>query len=246
MASGSARRLGRRGWPRRPGHGLGVTASVRDTAARARARAGALATSGASASARPRPRATPRRRSARGRRRPRLDVVVERDIERARGRIDLDLRGDLVLGRGSATASATASVPSALASRSCDRSASGQMSGCDVLVDVPVARATPAPPPRAAIPGSSSPAIGAHVRHRPSDTFQHSPHVYWRHVRQKLKVLWNASSWWAVVASSSSPRASAIASEKEASSDMTKFFTPRENVRTRPTRDRCGALDSKV
>ena len=78
----------------------------------------------------------------------------------------------------------------------------------------------------ACVAGASRPSIGAHVRHRPSVTFQHSPHVYWRHVRQKLKVLWNASSWCAVAASSSSPRASAIASEKDASSDMTKFFMP--------------------
>ena len=93
---------------------------------------------------------------------------------------------------------------------------------------------------------SAGPSMGAQVRHLPSVTFQQSPQVYCRQVRQKLNVLWNASSWCEVVASSSSPRASAIASENEASSDMTKFFTPLEKVRTRPIRDVRGALDSKV
>ena len=91
--------------------------------------------------------------------------------------------------------------------------------------------------------GSSLPGIGAHVRQRPSPSFQQSPHVYWRQVRQKLKVWWNASSWWATAASSCSLRASAIASENEESSDRTKFLIPLLSVRTLPIRERRGAAD---
>ena len=90
------------------------------------------------------------------------------------------------------------------------------------------------------------PGMGAHVRQRPSGVFQQSPHVYWRQVRQKLKVWWNASSWCETAVSSSSLRASAIASEKDASSERTKFFIPLLSVRTLPSRERRGAADSKV
>ena len=137
----------------------------------------------------------------------------------------------------------------ARARRSCDRSASGQrLSSAGGAACPFVAVAAPAAIEAAGAVKAScaGPSIGAHVRHLPSATFQQSPQVYCRQVRQKLKVLWNASSWCVVVASSSSPRASAIASENEASSDMTKFFTPLERVRTRPSRDSRGALDSKV
>src|SRR4051794_4951224 len=90
------------------------------------------------------------------------------------------------------------------------------------------------------------PGMGAHVRQRPSTAFQQSPQVYWRHVRQKLKVWWNASSWCATAASSCSLRASAMASENDESSERTKFFIPLLSVRTLPIRDRRGAADSKV
>ena len=93
---------------------------------------------------------------------------------------------------------------------------------------------------------SSWPGRGAQVRQRPSAMFQQSPQVYWRHVRQKLKVWWNASSWCEVAASSSSLRASAMASENDESSDSTKLRTPFESVRTRPRRDFRGAVDSNV
>ena len=98
----------------------------------------------------------------------------------------------------------------------------------------------------AANAGSSIPGMGAHVRQRPSGVFQQSPHVYWRQVRQKLNVWWNASSWCETAVNSSSLRASAIASEKDASSERTKFFIPLLSVRTLPSRERRGAADSKV
>ena len=98
-------------------------------------------------------------------------------------------------------------------------------------------RRAPAPP---------CPGCGAHVRQRPSGVFQQSPHVYWRQVRQKLNVWWNASSWCVTAVNSSSLRASAIASEKDASSERTKLFRPLLSVRTLPSRERRGAADSKV
>ena len=57
---------------------------------------------------------------------------------------------------------------------------------------------------RSAGPGTGAgmiswPRCGAQVRQRPSASFQQFAHVYWRHVMQKLKVLWKASSWWEVV-----------------------------------------------
>ena len=81
---------------------------------------------------------------------------------------------------------------------------------------------------------------------RPSAVFQQSPQVYWRQIRQKLKVLWKASSWCAVAASSTSLRASASASERDLSSDMTKFRTPLDITRIREIRDFRGAADSNV
>ncbi len=90
------------------------------------------------------------------------------------------------------------------------------------------------------------PGSGTQVRQRPSAVFQQLPHVYCRQVRQKLKVLWNASSWFVVALRSSSLRASAIASDRVVSSDSTKLRRPRETVRTRPTRDRRGAAVSNV
>ena len=148
-----------------------------------------------------------------------------------------------------AAAANAASVPSARASRSRDRSTSGHASSAATAGScwwplAPFVGATTTG--EAAKAGSAMPAMGAHVRQRPSVGFQQSPHVYCRQVRQKLKVLWKASSWWAVADSSSSPRASAIASESDASSDMTKFLTPLAAIRTRPIRDFRGALDSKV
>ena len=107
----------------------------------------------------------------------------------------------------SSTASTVASVsassrPSARERRAADRSSSGQASTGSMPFVSDGARErvfergwrrrrrrTPAPP----CPGS-----GAHVRQRPSAVFQQSPHVYWRQVRQKLKVWWNASSWCAI------------------------------------------------
>ena len=59
------------------------------------------------------------------------------------------------------------------------------------------------------------------MRQWPSAAFQQLLHVYWRQVMQKLKVLWKASSWWAVALRSKSLRASAIASENVLSSCMT-------------------------
>ncbi len=93
---------------------------------------------------------------------------------------------------------------------------------------------------------ASSPAIGAHVWQRPSGSFQQAPQVYWRQFRQKLNARWNASSWCDVAFSSSTLRASAIASENDESSDITKLRMPRENTLTRPMRDLRGAPDSKV
>ena len=93
----------------------------------------------------------------------------------------------------------------------------------------------------ASIPGS-----GMQVRQRPSAVFQQLPHVYWRQVRQKLNVRWNASSWLVVALRSRSLRASAIASENVLSSERTKFLRPFETVRTRPSRERRGAADSNV
>ena len=52
---------------------------------------------------------------------------------------------------------------------------------------------------------SPSPSCGEQVRHRPRPCIPAVPHVYWRHVMQKLKVLWKASSWSARPLRSSSP-----------------------------------------
>ena len=106
---------------------------------------------------------------------------------------------------------------------------------------------TAAIPATGASSGTSSvPGTGEHVRQRPSAVFQQLLHVYWRQVRQKWKVLWKASSWWVVALCSSSLRASAMASERLLSSDMTKFRRPLETTRTRPIRERRGAADSNV
>ncbi len=63
---------------------------------------------------------------------------------------------------------------------------------------------------------------------------------------QKLNVLWKASSCWDVTSRSVSLRAAAIASSIDVSSDMTKFFRPREKVLTPFRRALLGAADSNV
>jgi hypothetical protein len=62
---------------------------------------------------------------------------------------------------------------------------------------------------------------------------------------QKLNVLWNASSWWALASRSVSLRAAAIASSMDVSSDKTKFLRPRDSTLT-PLRRTRGLADSKV
>src|SRR5690349_9069634 len=123
--------------------------------------------------------------------------------------------------------SAAAAIPIARASRSGSRSASGQDSVDRTSTSGHASSGRSATAPLVAtasastIGGSSEPGTGEQVRQRPSVVFQQLPHVYWRQVMQKLKVLWNASSWWEVALRSSSLRASAIASEKELSSCST-------------------------
>ena len=85
----------------------------------------------------------------------------------------------------------------------------------------------------------SMPGSGTQVRQRPSAVFQQLPHVYWRQVRQKLKVLWNASSWFVVALRSSSLRASAIASEKDA-------LVRQDEVASCPLRDRAHPADPRA
>ncbi len=63
---------------------------------------------------------------------------------------------------------------------------------------------------------------------------------------QKLKVLWKASSCWVVTSRSVSLRAAAIASSSDVSSDMTKFFRPRDRTLTPLSRVARGAADSNV
>ena len=87
---------------------------------------------------------------------------------------------------------------------------------------------------------------GAQVRHSPAALFQQLRQVYCRQVMQKLNVRWNASSCCSDAFRSFSSRASAIASEKDASSFATKFFNPRESVRTRPSLRRRAAAASNV
>ena len=92
----------------------------------------------------------------------------------------------------------------------------------------------------------SCPRWGAHDRQRPSVSFQQLPHVYWRHDMQKLNVLWNASSCWDVTSRSVSLRAAAKASSMDVSSDMTKFFRPRDMTLMPLSRAVRGRDDSKV
>ena len=91
----------------------------------------------------------------------------------------------------------------------------------------------------------SWPRCGAQLRQRASASFQQFGQVYWRHDMQKLKVLWNASSWWEVSSRSASLLAAAIASSIDVSSDSTKFFRPCDRTRTRLSRAR-GCADSNV
>ncbi len=91
----------------------------------------------------------------------------------------------------------------------------------------------------------SWPRWGAHDRQRASASFQQFGQVYCRQDMQKLNVLWNASSWWVVTSRSVSLRAAAIASSIDVSSDMTKFFRPRDRTFTPLSRVR-GRADSKV
>ena len=91
----------------------------------------------------------------------------------------------------------------------------------------------------------SWPRWGAHVRQRASASFQQFGQVYCRQDMQKLNVLWNASSWLVVSSRSVSLRAAAIASSIDVSSDMTKFFRPRDRTLT-PLRRVRGRADSNV
>ena len=91
----------------------------------------------------------------------------------------------------------------------------------------------------------SWPRCGAHVRQRASASFQQFGQVYCRQDMQKLKVLWNASSWLVVSSRSVSLRAAAIASSIDVSSDMTKFLRPRDRTLTPLSLVR-GRADSKV
>ncbi len=92
----------------------------------------------------------------------------------------------------------------------------------------------------------SCPRCGVQERQLPSASFQQLPHVYWRHVMQKLNVLWKASSWNEVSSRSVSLRAAAIASSIDESSDRTKFFRPRERTLMPFRRAPLGAADSNV
>ncbi len=87
--------------------------------------------------------------------------------------------------------------------------------------------------------------LGAHVRQRPSSSFQQFGHVYCRHCMQKLKVLWNASSCEDVTARSVSLRAAAIASSMDVLSSSTNVFRPRESTLTFRRRS-LGTADSNV
>ena len=110
----------------------------------------------------------------------------------------------------------------ARASRSGPRSASGQdSSSAAAIAGSATSGASGAIASTRTTAGGSASGSGEQVRQRPSAAFQQLPHVYWRHVMQKLKVLWKASSWWVVALRSTSLRASAIASEKLLSSCMT-------------------------
>src|SRR5512138_2337283 len=93
-----------------------------------------------------------------------------------------------------------------------------------------------------AISGSGS---GAQDWQRASTSFQQFGQVYCRHDMQKLKVLWNASSWCAVDSRSVSLRAAAIASSIVVSSDRTKFLRPRDRTLT-PFNRIFGRADSNV
>jgi hypothetical protein len=84
------------------------------------------------------------------------------------------------------------------------------------------------------------------VRQRPSVSFQQFEQVYCRHVMQKLKVLWNASSCWETASRSTSLRAAASASSSDESSLRTKFLRPFDRVRNRPMPFPRGAFDSNV
>ena len=88
-------------------------------------------------------------------------------------------------------------------------------------------------------------ASGAHVRQRPSASFQQFGQVYCRHCMQKLKVWWNASSCEDVASRSVSLRAAARASSNEVLSSRTKVFSPRERTFTRRSRS-FGTADSNV
>ncbi len=106
-------------------------------------------------------------------------------------------------------------------------------------------------PPSAARSGNgagriSCPRFGAQVRQRPSTSFQQLLQVYCRQVMQKLNVLWKASSCWEVTSRSVSLRAAAIASSRDVSSDMTKFFSPRDTTLKPLSRAVLGWADSNV
>ena len=93
---------------------------------------------------------------------------------------------------------------------------------------------------------ASRPTSGEQLRHWPSVSFQQFAHVYWRHDMQKLKVLWNASSWRDVTSRSASLRAAAIASSIDESSDRTKLRRPLPIVLSPRSGFAREALDSNV
>ena len=93
---------------------------------------------------------------------------------------------------------------------------------------------------------ASRPTSGEQLRHWPSVSCQQFAHVYWRHDMQKLKVLWNASSWRDVTSRSASLRAAAIASSIDESSDRTKLRRPLPSVLSPRSGFAREALDSNV
>ena len=119
-----------------------------------------------------------------------------------------------------------AATPCTDARPSSARSASGQACGSASSTSAIGAGRLRDRQPSTRARASSIPGTGAQVRQRPSASFQQLPHVYWRQVRQKLNVLWKASSWCAVALISCSLRASARASENVVPSDITKLRSP--------------------
>jgi hypothetical protein len=151
---------------------------------------------------------------------------------------------------GSSSTSATASGSAAgSGSKSGSGSGSnvGSATGAVAAIAIAMASKTTGESVAMSAPASiSASGIGAQLWQRPSTLFQQLPQVYCRHDRQKLKVWWKASSWWAVWRISDSARATANASSIVWSGLATKLRMPRPTVPRAPNGLDRRAGDSNV